>query len=161
MSQTEAHSKNFTEDGRYLSVTLQSECYAIPLLQVKEVLAPTETRQVPFSSKHFVGIMNLRGNLIPIIDLKIKLNIQNKIESEEKAVVILELSNGSVGIIVDSVDCVETFTESELSEAPSATASNQAEYIKNVAKKKNNLVLILDIEKLLNPEINKLNKQAA
>lgn len=161
MSQAELNLKNFTADGRYLTVTLQSENYAIPLLQVREVLAPTETRQVPFSSKHFVGIMNLRGNLIPIIDLKIKLNIQNKIESEERAVVILELGHGLVGIIVDSVDCVETFNESDLSEAPNATASNHAEYIKNIAKKKNNLVLILDIEKLLNPEINKTTKQAA
>lgn len=155
------HKINTSEDRRYLSVTLQNESYAIPLLQVKEVLAPTETTPIPNSPKSFIGLLNLRGVLIPIVDLRVKLNLNSHFESGEKAIVILNLGSISAGVIVDSVDCVESFEEADLSTAPDMDKNDSADYVKSIARKKEKLILILNIEKLLNLETINTIKLAA
>lgn len=147
-------------DNRFLAVSLQNEKYAIELLKVQEVIAPTTSTPLPFSPKHFIGLLNLRGQLIPVIDLRVKLNLQTKKESSEKAIVILNLLNSVVGIVVDSVDSVETFQESQLSETPETERTVSMDFVKNVATKQKELVLILDLEKLINTD-EKLIRKAA
>lgn len=147
-------------DNRFLAVSLQTEKYAIELLKVQEVIAPTVSTPLPFSPKHFVGLLNLRGQLIPVIDLRVKLNMQTKKESSEKAIVILNLQNAVVGIVVDSVDSVETFQDEQLSEAPETDRNVSMDFVKNVAKKQKELVLILDLEKLIKTDEKLIRKTA-
>lgn len=149
-----------TTDDRYLLVTLQNEHYGIELLKVKEVIAPSETTPIPFSPKHFKGLLNLRGELIPVIDLRMKMNLQSKVDTAEKAIVIIDLKNVIAGVIVDSVDSVETFTQEQLSSPPEMEKAVNVDFVKFVAKKKEDLVLILDLENLLEAE-KKIIKQAA
>lgn len=150
---------NLTDD-RFLLVTLQKERYGIELLKVKEVIAPSDTTPIPFSPKHFKGLLNLRGELIPIVDLRLKMNLQTKGQSQEEAVVIIDLDSTVVGVIVDSVDSVETIIESQLSQAPEMEKSINLDFVKCVAKKKDELILILNLDNLLDSE-RKIIKQAA
>lgn len=88
---------------RYLTFRLAQEFFAIPLLQVKEVIAMPEVTPVPQTPPHFIGIMNLRGQVITVLDLRLKLGIKPQ-KGAETAVVIRDLADVSVGVVVDSVE---------------------------------------------------------
>ena len=95
----------FQENERYIEFSLGEEKFAIALLEVKEVISCPETTPIPRSPSHFVGVMNLRGQVISIVDLRKKLSIQSTSELEE-AVIILELDGANIGVIVDSINKV-------------------------------------------------------
>lgn len=138
------------ENERYLSFTLGGEELAIPLLSVKEVLAMPDVTPVPQSPPHFLGIMNLRGQILSIIDLRKKLNIEPG-ESREVSVIICDFGDNHVGYVVDTVNSVFATTESDLSPAPEVQGSTKgAQLISWVYKKEKNLVLILDPQRLFN-----------
>lgn len=140
-----------TEASRFLIFSLCGEQYAVPLLKVKEVIALTETTPVPYSPSHFKGIMNLRGQVISVIDLRLKLKMPKGDTSSETAIIILDLSPLSLGIIVDSVESVLAVNRSEIQPPPDVGSSNTA-YIRGVAKKDKKLILLLDIERTLSVE---------
>ncbi|HEY8278450.1 MAG TPA: chemotaxis protein CheW [Bdellovibrionota bacterium] len=144
--------KQTTEDLRYLAFSLGKEQYAIPLLQVKEVIAHTETTPVPYTPQYFKGIMNLRGQVISVIDLRLKFKMTTKENSRQTAFVILDLSPLSLGVVVDSVDTVLSLTKEEISPTPDVESSTPTDYVEGVARKDKKLVLLLNIAKTLSVE---------
>jgi len=150
------------EERRYLVFSLLNEQYAVPLLQVKEVLGITDTTPVPYTPSHFRGIMNLRGQVISIIDLRLKFRMAKNEFGPETAIIILDLSPLSVGVIVDSVDSVLGLIEKDISPAPDVESNIKTDYIEGVARKDKKLILLLNIEKTLSVEdLKALKKQAA
>lgn len=146
---------------RYLEFTLGEEHFAIPLLQVRELISVPETTEVPFSPKYFVGIMNLRGQVISIIDLRTKMGIKNTEELTEEAVIIVEYGNISLGVIVDEICKVLAVDESKIQEIPSIEAKSNVGH-NQVYKNGDNLVQLMDLDSILNiKELNRLSKQAA
>lgn len=143
-----------TEEDKlsYLEFSLGDEFYAIPLLKVREVIARPETTPVPFTPAHFLGIMNLRGQVISIIDLRDKLKIQNKKDTEETAVIIVDLDPVYVGVIVDSVNNVLNFKVSEVNETPAIESTLNSDYIEGVYRKEDDLILLLDVANVLDVE---------
>lgn len=147
-----ATSKNVATDAsRFLTFSLNKEQYAVPLLKVKEVIALTETTPVPYSPAHFKGIMNLRGQVISIIDLRMKMKMPKADANSESAIIILDLSPLSLGVIVDSVESVLAVTTEEIQPPPDMGGKETA-YIRGVTRKENRLILLLDIEKTLSVE---------
>lgn len=140
-----------SDAARFLIFSLHNEQYAVPLLKVKEVIALTETTPVPYSPSHFKGIMNLRGQVISVIDLRTKLKMPKGEASPETAIIILDLSSLSLGIIVDSVESVLALNKDEVQPPPDVGTSD-ARYITGVARKDKKLILLLDIEKTLSVE---------
>jgi purine-binding chemotaxis protein CheW len=136
---------------RYLSFSLGTEDYAIPLLCVKEVIAIPEITPMPFSPPHFLGIMNLRGQVISIVDLRKKLGIKAQ-NTSESAVIICDLGQVCLGIVVDSINSVLTPQESELSEKPVFENMAATDYVTHVYRKDKKLILLLNIAKALNVE---------
>lgn len=147
---------------RYLEFTLGEEHFAIPLLQVRELISVPETTEVPFSPKYFVGIMNLRGQVISIIDLRKKMGIQNiNDELTEEAVIIVEYGSISLGVIVDEICKVLAVDESQVQEIPSIEAKSNIGHNK-VYKNGDNLVQLIELDSILNiSELNRLTKTAA
>lgn len=141
---------------RYLAFSLCHEDYAIELLRVREVIALTEITPVPYTPPHFKGIMNLRGQLISIVDLRLKFKMSKAEVTPETAIIILDISGMSLGVIVDSVNSVLTLKSSEVSEAPDIESSIRQDYLSGVARKDKKLILLLDIEKSLSIEELKL-----
>lgn len=141
-----------TEASRFLIFSLCSEQYAVPLLNVKEVIAMTEITPVPYSPPHFKGIMNLRGQVISVIDLRQKLRMPKADASAETAIIILDLSPLSLGIIVDSVESVLAVDQKEIQPPPDVGAGSNTSYIRGVTRKDKKLILLLDIEKTLSVE---------
>lgn len=136
---------------RFLSFSLGKEEYAIPLLSVREVIAIPEVTPTPYSPSYFLGIMNLRGQVISVVDLRLKLGIKPT-ESEETSVVILDFDDHNVGVVVDSVNAVLNPSEQELSDTPGLESSKNVDFISSVYRKDQTLVLILDINKALSKE---------
>ncbi len=138
--------------GRYLCFSLGKEKFAIPLLQVKEVIANTETTNIPQAPAYFKGIMNLRGQVISVIDLRSKLKIVHQDVNSETTIVILDINGLSLGVIVDSVDSVIAYSDADISDPPVHDTTVKADYIVGVARGKDHLTLVLDLEKALNTQ---------
>lgn len=162
---TAAHARTTTEENRYLVFTLHGEQYGLPLLQVKEVIADTETTPIPHAPAHFKGIMNLRGLVISVIDLRGKFRMPRDERGHERAIIILDLPDLSLGVVVDSVDYVHSVSKDEISAPPTAETHLHADYLLGVARQEKKLILLLDIERTLNvQDLNALkpsSKQAA
>lgn len=134
--------------GRYISFTLGSEKFAIQLLQVKEVIGNIDITPVPQSPAYYEGIMNLRGQIIPVIDLRIKLGIKKGV-TKEMTIIILDFHPHSLGVIVDSIESVNTYEADDISMADQDGLFIKSEYILGIAKKDKVLTIILHLQAIL------------
>ncbi len=145
---------------RYLCFSLGSEGYAIPLLTVKEVIALPEVTPVPNTPSHFLGIMNLRGQVISIIDLRAKMGIKAS-PTSETAVVICDLNNLSLGIVVDAINSVLHPKADEVAERPNLSGNKAAEYVTAVYHHGGDkMLLFLDLNKVFAEDLKLVNKAA-
>ena len=153
-------SKSESATERYLEFNLGPEPYGIPLLSVKEVITLPETTRIPNAPSYYIGIMNLRGQIISIIDLRKKLGI-NPQEVNEEAVVIIEIEGMGIGLVVDSINKVLNIPLEQLKAVPEVSSQVNSKYIIGVFSADTKLVVILDLEKVLNiSEISQLKKIA-
>lgn len=147
--------KNKNEEGkqiRYIQFDLGSEAYAIQLLRVKEVIPVPETTPLPNCQSYYVGIMNLRGQIISIIDLRKKLNVTPKQEGLEEAVIIIEIDGIGIGVIVDSINKVLIVGSNTVIEVPEVNSQINAKYIQGVHQGDEQLTVLLDLESILDIE---------
>lgn len=137
---------------RYLAFQLGQEQYAIPLLQVKEVIEMTEPTPMPKSPPFFKGIINLRGQVISVLDLRAKLQLAKLENGPKTAIIILDIDPElSLGVIVDRINSVQAFHGEDMSPAPS-TMSGTDRFVTAIAKRDNKMTLILDIRATLDIE---------
>jgi purine-binding chemotaxis protein CheW len=134
-----------------LEVSLGQEKYAIPLLLVREVIAPPKTTAIPNSPAHFVGMMNLRGQVMGVIDLRKRLGVTVSKETQrktEEAVVIVEVGGVSVGTVVDAVSRVLSIPQASLHEPP-ASAKKTAAHVTGIYEFNNELISVIALERVL------------
>lgn len=149
-------------EERYLEFGLGTENYAIFLLDVKEVIPIPQMTNLPNSPSYYNGIMNLRGQIISVIDLRKKLGIKPLDEKREEAVIIIEIDNIGIGIIVDSINKVLTIAANSVIEVPEVQSQINAKYIEGIHQSDDGLTVLLDLENVLNlPEIRKMQNNAA
>lgn len=139
--------ENLTD--RYLSFSLGKEEYAIPLLSVKEVLALPEITPVPQTPSYFLGIMNLRGQVISVMDLRSKLGIK-PLDGAETVVVICQIGDLVVGITVDSVNSVLNPKKEEISDRPELDATKNSRFVSAIYRRDTHMVLLIDVGRALN-----------
>jgi purine-binding chemotaxis protein CheW len=135
---------------RYLQFSLGEENYAVKLLLVKEVIPVPETTPIPNSPSYYEGVMNLRGQIISVIDLRKRLNIHTKRDKLEPAVIIIESQSVAIGIIVDSINKVLNIDLAQITAVPEVSAQINAKYIEGVFNSAEGLTLLIDIEGVLN-----------
>jgi purine-binding chemotaxis protein CheW len=159
LNEQKRHSKT---SERYLQFDLGVESYAIHLLSVKEVIPRPDTTPLPNSPSFYLGIMNLRGQIISIVDLRKKLNIDPKKEDVEEAVVIIEFEGVGIGVVVDSINRVLNIATSSVSEVPEVSTQINAKYIEGVYQGEESLTILLDLASVLNiKEIKNMQNKAA
>ena len=126
------------------------EDYAIPIEQVREIRAVESITNIPKAKSYVKGIMNLRGLIIPIIDVKEKLGLASgaKTSSAKQRILVIEVNNTQTGLLVDEVDQVLRIQTKDLEQAPQ-TVLESHNYIKGIAKINQKLVILLDVVKLL------------
>jgi purine-binding chemotaxis protein CheW len=133
---------------KYLCFNLGKEEFAIPLLTVKEVIGMPDLTPIPQMPPHFLGMMNLRGNVVTVLDLGTKMGIKPQ-PSEEQSVIILELGELHLGCVVDCVNSVMNLSDEDILERPHMENTKTSQSVLGVIKKENSLILLLDIAKAL------------
>ena len=137
--------------GKYLNFHLGDEAYSLPILQVREIIRLSPVTPVPRMPPFVKGVINLRGKIVPVMDLRERLN-RYSIEYDERAciVVIQSSSSGHFGVIVDSVDDVSNIPQEDIDAPPEFGSELSTEFIMGVAKTKTEVKIILDIHRVLN-----------
>jgi len=140
-----------SQTHRYLCFNLGTEEFAIPLLSVREVIGVPDITVIPQVPAHFLGIMNLRGLIISVMDLRLKLGLKPQ-QSEETAVIILDLGDYQLGMMVDQVNSVIQLSDDQIAEKPALEASKINDAVTGVFRKNEQLVLLLNVAKALSVE---------
>jgi chemotaxis signal transduction protein len=137
-------------DGqRFLEFTLGSESYAVELLHVREVITPPELTPIPKSPAHVLGLMNLRGLVLTIVDLRKKLSIQPGPDQSQSSVIIFDLGDRLVGGQVDSIHRVVAVSDEAIKPVPDMESNSITPNLKGVIQGSGHLTLWLDVQRLL------------
>jgi purine-binding chemotaxis protein CheW len=147
----EHHSSGVTE-LQFVVFKLGSEEYGVPITQVKEINRLTTTTKVPRSPMFVEGIINLRGQIIPIIDMKLRFDLLQTEYTNDARFIVIQAGNHSFGVEVDSVSEVLRINTNDIEPAPHIVCSIDSKYITGVAKVGQRLLILLDLDKLLSDE---------
>ncbi|MCA2961523.1 MAG: purine-binding chemotaxis protein CheW [Silvanigrellales bacterium] len=144
---------------RYLSFKLAAETFAFELSRVREVIALGELTPVPFMPPHFKGVMNLRGRIVSVIDARVKIGMPALAPQPETAIIIVDFPEAVLGVAVDTVDSVFSATEDDVDKAPELRSHTRVQYLKGIVHRQERLVLIVDVDKLLQTDVEKANEK--
>ncbi len=134
---------------QWVTFKLAGETYGINVMQVQEVLRYTEIAPVPGAPPYVLGIINLRGNVVTVIDTRHRFGLQSGDLSDNTRIVIIEADNHVVGILVDSVAEVVYLRQSEIETAPNVGNDESAKFIQGVCHKNGELLILIELDKLL------------
>jgi purine-binding chemotaxis protein CheW len=140
--------------GQYVTFKIGSEFFAANVYLIREILEPPEITKVPGMPEYMIGIINIRGMVVPIIDMKMKFGDGQTERTDNTAIIVAELENKGnpvqIGFLVDEAEQVSTFEEDQIEEAKVMDLLKIQKFIMGMGKKDDGkFVLILDIEKLL------------
>ena len=145
----EAATKSVADGGQYLTLRLGSEEYAIDILRVQEIRSYEEPTRMVNAPSFIKGVINLRGVIVPIVDLRLKLNI-SKVEYDDFTVVIILIVRGTViGAVVDAVSDVVTLTSQSIKAAPQFDTAIDARFITGLANVGDRMLIVMNMEALL------------
>ena len=131
---------------------LKDESYGINVMQVQEVLRISEIAPVPGAPAYVLGIINLRGNVVTVIDTRTRFGLPTTERDDASRIVIIESDQQVVGILVDSVAEVVELRQSEIDSAPNIGNDESSRYIQGVASRDEDLLIVVDLNKLLTDE---------
>ncbi|MBA2861943.1 chemotaxis protein CheW [Methanococcus maripaludis] len=133
---------------------LASNEYCLRVTGVREVLKLQDITSIPNTPSYIVGVTNIRGEIMPIIDLRKKLNLFEDVadEDSEKLVMVVEIDGVPIGILVDSVSDVMQISSEQIEDIEGIKKNASGEYIEGIAKIGNRLIIILDIKNLIDPQ---------
>ena len=153
MNETALRDNQMTDADEILQwVTFQlgDEMYGVNVLQVQEVLKYTEITPVPGATNYVVGIINLRGNVVTVIDTRIRFRLEVKDQDDLTRIIFVEVQGHIIGMLVDSVAEVVSMSRSDIETSPSigSQEGESAKYIQGVYSTENNILILVDVEKL-------------
>ena len=128
---------------------LGKEEYGIEIASVQEIIRATDITPVPGASSHVRGVINLRGKIIPVVDLRTRFGLPQGEASDAQRIVVVELGEKRLGMLVDSVSQVIRISSGVVEAMPEEATSSDDNYIKGVAKLENRLIILLDLNRSL------------
>lgn len=139
--------------GKYLTFRLDNEEYGLEILKVREIIGLMDITSVPKTPEYVRGIINLRGTVIPVLDLKKKFDMGATEDTEETCVIVVEVALGDqkvmMGTIVDAVSEVLEIKEDEIEDAPAFGTNVNTQFILGIGKVKDEVKILLDIDEVL------------
>jgi len=140
--------------GKYLTFRLGAEEYGIPILRVREIVGLMDITPVPSVPAHIRGVVNLRGRIIPIVDLRTKFGMAAFEEGDESCIIVLEFDNcgatSFMGALVDGVREVVDIPAAEIAPTPEMGLDSGSRFVLAIAKSKGAVRILLDVEQALN-----------
>lgn len=133
----------------YLTFTLGDEAYAIDILKVQEIQGYGGVTRIARAPEFIKGVINLRGTIVPIVDLRERFGVGDLVYNEFTIMIILHLEQRTVGIVVDSVSDVTGLSDEDIRPAPSFSAAVDTQYIRGLADADQTMLIVLDIDGLM------------
>lgn len=148
-------SKASVETGQYLTFMLGGETYALGILNIREIIQYGELTEVPMMPKFIRGVINLRGRVVPVIDLSARFNRSATQVSRRTSIVIIEMEQNdpadtqSIGVVVDAVNEVVDIMSGDIEPPPSFGAKIRPDFISGMAKKDGKFIIVLNLDQVL------------
>lgn len=139
-------------NDKYLTFNIGDEEYGIEIRYVTEIIGIQEITTVPEMPTHIKGIINLRGTIIPVIDIRIRFNRQITSYNDRTCIIVVNINDMTVGVIVDAVQEVANIDESSVVKPPTHNSSSSNQYIKNIGRRDDKVILLIDSFRLLDAE---------
>ena len=137
---------------QWVTFKLQEETYGINVMQVQEVLRYPDIAPVPGAPDYVMGIINLRGNVVTVIDTRARFGLPPSEVTDNSRIVIIESERQVIGIMVDSVAEVVYLKQSEIDTAPNVGTDESAKFIQGVSNRDGELLILVDLNKLLSDD---------
>ncbi len=138
--------------GKYLTFGLNDEQYGLEILKVREIIGLMDITSVPRTPQYVKGVINLRGSVIPIVDLRLKFGMPEAEPTEQTCVIVVDVHGTEMGIIVDQVSEVLDIMADQIEESPSFGASVNTDFILGMGKAGDKVTILLNICKVLSSE---------
>ncbi len=146
-------SNNSGAGGKYLTFSLGKEEYGLPVLKVREIIKVMDITQVPQVPSHVRGVINLRGRVIPVIDLRMKFGFAACEHTDQTCIIVVEVVHlGMIGVVVDAVSEVLNIPAADIDAAPDFGNNLMTDYILGLAKVKGTVKILLDLDRVLGAE---------
>lgn len=149
----QAVKKMADREGKYLTFSLDREEYGIGILKVKEIIGMMPITLIPQTPHYVKGVINLRGKVIPVVDLRLKFKMDATDYTERTCIIVVEISSDSgsimMGIVVDSVSEVMNIKTEDIEETPTFGTKLNTDYILGMAKMNGGVKILLDIDRVL------------
>lgn len=161
----DVHTEKISRAGKYLTFSLGVEQYGFGILNVKEIIGMMPVTALPQSPDYLKGVINLRGKVIPIVDLRKKFAMPAQEETERTCIIVVEVTHQGThsltGLVVDSVSEVLNIKEENIEDTPTFGGNNYSQAILGMAKENSGVKILLDIDKTLAGSDSELMVQAA
>jgi purine-binding chemotaxis protein CheW len=152
-------------EGKYLTFSLAGEEYGIGILKVKEIIGMMPVTKVPRTPPYMKGVINLRGRVIPVVDLRLKFGMETEAYTDRTCIIVVEIrgERGQIqmGMVVDSVSEVLNIRGGDIEDAPAFGAELETGYILGMAKMSGGVKILVDIDKVLGSDEISLLREAA
>jgi purine-binding chemotaxis protein CheW len=151
---------NITRE-EFLSFRLGAEEYAIDILQVQEIRAHENVTRIANAPEFIKGVINLRGNIVPIVDLRVKFGLPEQGINTQTVVIVLNIAKRTVGVVVDGVSDVIAVSAADIKPAPELASGLDTRYIQGLASIGGQMMILVDIERLMTSRDMSLVDEAA
>ena len=139
-------------EALYLSFALAAQAYAVPIMQVQEIREWTKVTPLPNSPRHVKGVLNLRGTIVPIVDMRLRFQLEEKAYDSFTVIVVVNVGGRLAGLVVDTVSDVLRIGANERCAMAEFEGQANRAFIEGLAQVDGRLLVLLDVEKLLKPE---------
>lgn len=143
---------DINEQLQFVTFNLGDEEYAIEILRVQEIIRMIPITRVPNSPEFINGVINLRGKVIPVMDLGKRIGLPDKEKNNDNRIIVVEINHTIIGFIVDRVNIVLRVSKNIIENTPQLVGNLDTEYIKGIAKMEHNLLILLDLDKVMEPQ---------
>lgn len=153
--------QEISDEVQLVVFRLGKEEYGVDITQVREIIKMKEITRIPNAPEFVEGVINLRGQITTVTDLRKRLNVEGH-NNDQTRIIIVELGESTIGMIVDSVSEVLRLSKKDIDSTPEIVTSLETEYVRGVGKLKDRLLILLDLNRILQPgEVTELKKIGA
>ena len=146
---SQEYSSQMQQEIQLACFRLGSEMYALDIMKIKEIIRPQKLTPVPKAPPFIEGVINLRGAVIPVVDMRKRFDVSVDTDERSERVIVCSVAKKIIGLIVDEVDEVRRYSRKEIQPAPQFLKGKGSEFFLGVCRKEDELVMLIDLEKIL------------
>jgi len=136
-------------ESKFVTFLIGEETYGVDVLRVEEIIGMTEITHVPNTTSFMKGVINLRGSVVPVVDMRMKFEMEGRDYDTFTVILIVEVKGRSIGMIVDSVSDVVSIPVASIQDTPNFTSSIETNFIMGIGQLNDKLIIMLDVESVL------------